>query len=538
MGKADEILKTGIYNIDSIYIIDFNKLDYNKSDYGINIINRTHLFHIHKMSYIDILVEYDKSHIGNNGLEFVFKFLQPWWNVFKNKINDNAAWHDHATALRGQNLVNLYNHIININYMDISRVNLLKDILLFHKNILLDNEFYSEFTNHGLDQSLALYQIACLFKDNNSINIAKNRIQNEINHVFCEDGGHKENSPAYLNYGLKQLLNVFDVIKQNSFDNNGIGFSNKILDRAILALGFFALPNRMLPLIGDTRDFIVKDIFGSRFESSIYYLNFLYSISLGKNGIKPSNKDLLLPISGYAIFRETWEKANLPKSLHIVFKSGYLSQYHRQDDDLNITLFYDGEEWLIDGGEYKHDNKDPYRIYFRSADSHNITRPRYCAICRSIDEIKNYGDSKIYDYYTDGETSIINGVSYIFKGYKNIRKLTYDRRKHLIELHDVCVPVNMSDKLDEFITRFHIPIDKAINVDNTNNTIKIIGKNRTMNLSSPNFKGSIRVIKGKQEPRPLGWRSRKSAVLEKCYTIEFYHEKSQSLDQVFLIHFT
>lgn len=305
MGKADEILKTGIYNIDSIYIIDFNKLDYNKSDYGISIINRTHLFHIHKMSYINILIEYDKSHIGNNGLEFVFKFLQPWWNTFKNDLLHSQAWHDHATAWRAINLIYLYKYLKNT---DKENSKFIEIILTEHKNKLLDESFYSKLTNHGLDQSLALYQLAHLLKDLNAKNIAIQRINNEIRHAFCEDGGHKENSPGYLNYGLVQIFNVLNIAKDIDGVKSKITFPQDILQKAILALCFFIKPNKTMPLIGDTQLFVARDIIDNNYKDNKFYLNFLYSLSAGNKGMQPDSLDLFLPISGYSIFRETWEK--------------------------------------------------------------------------------------------------------------------------------------------------------------------------------------------------------------------------------------
>src|SRR5690606_34093799 len=74
--------------------------------------------------------------------------------------------------------------------------------------------------------------------------------------------------------------------------------------------------------------------------------------------------------SGYAIYRSSWGPG--ANQTHVIMKSGFLSKYHRQDDDLNILIYAYGEDWLIDSGLYNHNQKDPIRIYMRSIKAHNV----------------------------------------------------------------------------------------------------------------------------------------------------------------------
>lgn len=534
MSKNREILITKIYTINDNWHIDFNKLNWQLPDYGIECNDRTFAFILHKMDYIKLLIDSDKNDNIKSGKELIFEFLKPWWYNFKNNLTHSQAWHDHATALRAINLMSFYNFLLDIGEKDIYFI---KEILNTHKTKLLDENFYSRFTNHGLDQSLALYRLAHVLKDKKAKIIAIKRINNEIRYAFCEDGGHKENSPGYLNYGLVQIFNVLNIAKEIDGIKSEINFPQDILQKAILAFCFFIKPNKTMPLIGDTQQFVVRDIIDGKYKDSKSYLNFLYSLSAGNKGIQPDSLDLFLPISGYSIFRSTWEKDYFNNSMHIVFKSGYLSQYHRHDDDLNITLFYDNEDWLIDAGLYNHMEKDPYRRYFRSSNAHNVTMPIKSIVCRDIEKISDYGNSKIYDYFSDGNISKVKGISYIHLGYENKRELVYNRHSNSLLIHDICNSLTHNNA-NEYITRFHVPNDKKVLIDNKENKVNIVGKHYIMSIEAKNFIGNIRIVSGQDKPKPLGYISYKIGTLEKCYTIEFCHANNNvQLDQEFNIQF-
>lgn len=507
--------------------------------------NRTWMWHLHQMSYITDLVEYDKKHMNNEVIEYSLEIIKSWINVFKNDLENVFAWHDHATALRAQNIIKFYLHLKEINSNE-ETIKFIEEVLTLHMNKLTDHEFYSKLTNHGLDQSLSLYELANVLT--NSLNTKKikelsvKRINEEISHAFSSDGGHVENSPAYLNFGLKQVLEALSIGEQFEGINTKISFDANIFDNAIKLLAFITQPNGKLPLIGDTKEFEVRNFFKN--IKSEEYQNFLYSIRKGKQGKPPVEKDLVLKESGWAIFRESWEKHEFEKRTHIIFKCGFLSNYHRHDDDLSFTLFSDNEEWLIDGGEYKHDPKDPYRIYFRGPDSHNISKPYNLRAHRILEDSKETGIKK---YFSFDETSVVEAKSFMFRDFENCRKFSYDRRTNSIRLEDKCVSSTKKSKqmvlqklaknYTTYVTKFQIPKDKQLNIDSLNKKVEIIGKNKILTIEAPQFKGNIKLIKGQKEPVIQGWKSIKSGILEECYTLEYYH-KTEELNQVFKLMFS
>ncbi|ELY7677103.1 heparinase II/III family protein, partial [Campylobacter jejuni] len=121
-----------------------------------------------------------------------------------------------------------------------------------------------------------------------------------------------------------------------------------------------------MPLIGDTVEFKINNFLLNKISihNCKEYKNYIYLISNGREGLKPDKDFLFLKNSGYAIVKDFDNKLNL------VFKCKHISNYHRHDDDLNFTLFYDNEEWFIDGGLYQYSEKDEFRKYLRSHLSH------------------------------------------------------------------------------------------------------------------------------------------------------------------------
>jgi len=503
--------------------------------------NRTWMWHLHQMSYLKYLLEYERYYGNGDAIEYIMEILDSWFQKCGNDFHNEFAWHDHATAIRTQNLIEVYLFTKEAKLEKYEYV--LRNMLLLHKDQLKKDSFYSRYTNHGLDQSLALYELTNVLMTENSLKkLAIQRVNDEIAHAFCSDGGHVENSPAYLNFGLKQVLEALEIGKKFEGEESSIYFSDDIFNKAILHLAFITQPNGKLPLIGDTKDFEVKNFLKNFSNDYTDYL--LYSIRKGKQGKKPPQEDLVLTESGWAIFREHWEQKEFEKSTHIVFKCGFLSNYHRHDDDLHFVLFSDNEEWFIDGGEYKHAPKDPFRIYFRSADSHNLSKPYNLRAHRILEKSKL---TRIKSYSHENAMSTIEAESYMFKGFKNTRKLSYDRNDNKIELHDICTPITKdslsiiqekySKNFSTYITKFQLPLDKNVVIDANQKKVIITGKTKVLTIKAKDFKGNIKLVKGQKEPSIQGWRSQKSNQLTRAYTIEFYH-KTLKLDQVFIIKFS
>lgn len=58
-------------------------------------------------------------------------------------------------------------------------------------------------------------------------------------------------------------------------------------------------------------------------------------------------------------------------NMHLTFKAGGASYSHRHIDDLSITLYVDGKDFIVDSGLYNYDICDKMRRWFTSSRAHS-----------------------------------------------------------------------------------------------------------------------------------------------------------------------
>lgn len=269
-------------------------------------------------------------------------------------------WHDHATALR----------LDRLSALRMLGAPGLQALAETHARLLLRESFYSRGTNHGYDQALSLLLASLVFADRCDTaewrRIGSERLVEELRFAFNPEGVHVENSPAYhigMTANLVRARLLVEALKLDlDFDFDGL------LNQALRFTSWIVGPDRHVALLGDSTE--RGALPPPELAHLPSYQNALYATSGGKEGVAPVETFAIYPDAGYAIYRSAW----LPWSdhTHLVMKCGFLSSYHRQDDDLNILLQAYGEHWLIDSGLYNHNPDDPVRIYMRSAMAHNV----------------------------------------------------------------------------------------------------------------------------------------------------------------------
>lgn len=439
--------------------------------------NRSWRWHLMQLCLVNqMLSVYEKTN-KNDILDKVFLLLKQFEN-FKINYKDNAdLWHDHGTALRLQNLCFLFVYLIKEKYISCEdeKFCILKYLIIEHIEKLVEEDFYSKYTNHGFDQSLILYQVCCeleyIFDIKDNINLAVNRIYQEVDFVFCNDGGHKENSPAYLNFGIKQSLSALKIEQAYSNRIRSFKYLENIINLATKVLIHTVKPDGYFPLIGDTSSYKVTNLFSSYKPEC--FNEFLYCISKGKEGVRPKERFFILPETGYAFYRSHWEQKDFENAIYLSFKASYHSNYHRHDDDLSITLYGYGEDWLVDGGIYKYHERDINRKYIRSHLSHNISSPDNVSALR-----KNNHKNKLEKISKPkGFLFGVTAESFMFHGFKNIRKILINENNNInIEDHII------NNRKNEFTatTRFFFSSDKKIIIEG--NVIKVFGVTKCLSI--------------------------------------------------------
>lgn len=443
--------------------------------------NRTWLWRVQQLNHLIYMLSFYDANLNVEIIENINSQLEKWYaySLSENGKSNELLWHDHATALRLQNILFIFNYFLSKNLISKNgkEFYLLKKIIEEHIVKLANESFYSKHTNHGFDQSLILYQTTLELKSylnvENYILLAEKRINSEIDYAFCSDGGHKENSPAYLNFGIKQCLIAIDIAESYNQYTNIIEKIKDTIENATQALTFTVKPDGYLPLIGDTSQYKVVDLF--REFKPQYYEKFKYAITNGKVGKKPESNVLVLEETGYAIYRSNWERVNFNDAIHLVFKASYHSNYHRHDDDLSFTLYGYGEDWIVDGGIYKYEEKNKHRRYIRSHLSHNLMSPDDFSALRGKDikhrvSLKsiNKDEKNIFDIH--GETQMFDG----FKIERNIRIVNTSE----IYIKDFCGKSNKGNY--DITSRLFFSPDKIISIDG--NTVIVKGLKKTLYL--------------------------------------------------------
>lgn len=285
-------------------------------------------------------------------ISFCIESLITWQENAASTETSPLVWHDHATAFRLRNLVNWLlicfdnNHFEQLQAAE-TKINFMQ-LLEQHLTWLADDANYSKFTNHGFDQALVVYSAALYLKSKSWQKHAKQasiRLKQELEFAFTEEGVHKENSPGYHKFMLGRVKTLIGL--KHLGERKISGLAAAYVDKATAFLKAITLPDGNLPIIGDTRG--------------------------GEEGIKePITNELTVYDyckSGYVIVKGLTTQH---KEFCLIFKNAHDSHYHRHDDDLSIFLYYDGRVILGDGGLGSHNEKDPRRIFLRSAKSHNV----------------------------------------------------------------------------------------------------------------------------------------------------------------------
>jgi len=174
--------------------------------------------------------------------------------------------------------------------------------------------------------------------------VAQNRLLEEVNFAFTEEGVHKENSPGYHVFMMHRLEKL---VRLKAIGGEVVGVeAKKIQDGAERFLEAITLPDGMLPMVGDTRG-------GQK----------------GKQTEIPEGPVVYdFSKSGYVVVKGKYKT----KPYYFLMKNCHDSNYHRHDDDLSIYFWLDGEVLLGDGGLGSHNEKDGKRIQLRSYSSHSV----------------------------------------------------------------------------------------------------------------------------------------------------------------------
>jgi hypothetical protein len=426
------------------------------------------------------------------------------------------SWSDHSTALRLENVL-YFLECARCSSISSTAIGSALGVIWSHAAVLSDPSFYKRRTNHGLDQSYALYLAGAVFPEfvdaANWREIGKRRILDELSFAFTSEGVHVENSPSYHLMMLNRAIHVEATLRhyEGAIQESPL---TRLLDGAFRFAAYLIRPDGALPIIGDSQAERVGDDSIYKVASGLRsYEEFRYAVTQGREGAPPEELMRVFPQSGYAIIRDNSNSADFSDSCHVVFKAGFLSAYHKHDDDLSFVLYRGGEDWIIDAGTYRYQEQDPYRRYVRSAAAHNVVLIDAVVSRR---EWKDVGGSRIDGFETSGPVVYVRGSHELFPGVTARRELTY--RPDVLRITD---SLDVDDEGEHvFRAFFHVPSDKSVTL--SGRQVVVVSQTTGRKMCLVPVVGAfenVSIVSGKKAPDPQGWISTSYGQLDEAHCI-------------------
>jgi hypothetical protein len=433
--------------------------------------NRSWQWRLNWLSFIAYLVAHHAATGDASAIRLAFRAARSWLQHFGPPEAGHGfefAWHDHGTAMRAEQLALLIRYADTRGLWKLDdhadTATLLVDACVGHASRLADDGFYSRHTNHGLIQCRVLLLIASSLRGVTAPlaewrDKALERIAGELRHAFTSEGVHVENSPAYHALVLKLFLGMM-----NDYPAASLGpvrqWMAEVGPKALDFLTRVLRPDGLLPIIGDTEALPVADTFKPAFDGQPAYEEFVYARRAGRKGRAPEALHRVWPESGYAVFRSSWAGGDAyGRALHLVFKAGATSPYHRQQDDGSIVVCRDGEDWLIDSGMFNYDKTSPIRLYMRSRQAHNTT-----VLNRPLADPRSRTPKDSWHVLAHSEADaapFVEASSRAYAGADIVRRVSL-RGGRAFQVDDTIVATDGSPVDASFL--WHVPADKRVEI--------------------------------------------------------------------------
>lgn len=487
--------------------------------------NRTWQWKLHWFSFLPFLLSYHHHLKKDKILDEIKNIINSWLDSYidtdKETIDFEFIWHDHCMALRAEQLVELYlylKHYGEIKWLGENEdfLTRLLNAIVKHAFLLSKDEYFTKYTNHGLEQARVLLILGLFLKNDEYKLLAISRIKDEMLFAFTDEGVHVENSPSYHIFVLKVFIGIVKTYPECIIKDLAAIFDN-ISKKALKFITYILRPDGNVPIIGDSEQGQTSDAYKAFYENTQEYSNLLYVLSLGNGGMKPIETNVVYEKSGYVVFRDKWyDKEEFNQAIQLVCKVGCLSRYHHQQDEGHINLYAFGEDWLIDSGLYNHNNTDPIRKYMRSRMAHNI--PLISNANYDIDFNHRLNAWKVLDYSTDKirpwckiELKVLRNVIYYRTISMNFLDNSFDIEDEII----------MEDGLERDVTmQWHISLDKDIAIDK-HDSVLIQGKNHMLKLSISEIPDKIFLQKGIVKDRVVSVASLKPNLYSDTYVLKY-----------------
>jgi uncharacterized heparinase superfamily protein len=293
------------------------------------------IYHLH---YFDFLGNFDRE----NGIKIIHKWIES-----NPQSLSSAGWEPYPISLR---VVNWIKFIIKYSIYDKK----IFDSLSLQGYWLFKQREYRLLTNHLFKNIVALLYLGFLFNKKKWGNWALKEFKKQLEEQVTDEGYHFEFSPTYHALFVKDLLDIYNLIKNNTkgfYDDLLKELSEKI-QKGLHWLDYFSEDKKYLPINDVNYE-------GCPLPSQLKN----YASSLGIQQDMSSNNKI-------SKYYPILESGDLKIMLYCAPINPAYNPAHSHADMLSILLWDNHNPILIDTGNYDYEESDE-REYARSTFAHN-----------------------------------------------------------------------------------------------------------------------------------------------------------------------
>lgn len=482
--------------------------------------NRSWQWRLNWLSFLSYLTAHHRESGNDAVLDTAKEAIESWLDAYLDTDRSypfEFVWHDHATALRAEQLV-LFTYYCRghapawvqeqgkfFDYVE--------HALVVHGEWLARKDFYSEHTNHGLEQARVLLLLGTVLEDNRARGwqtLARGRISSELKFSFTSEGVHVENSPAYHIFVFKVFMGIIKDYPAGVLGDLGCQFS-QFSKKALSFVTHILRPDGLLPPVGDTEQRPTSDSYREMFADTAEYQNFLYAFTRGKRGTMPLVVNRVFPASGYAVFRDRWPlPSQFEKAFHLIVKVGCSRKYHHQQDEGHISLYAGGDDWLIDSGLYNYVNTDPVRSYMRSRAAHNVPLISRASYDKKFEH--RLGAWQVTAYDEAAPRPFVEMKLEVMPPVVHTRRVDFDADARVVAVRDSVAAED--GQLRKITLQWHFPKDKTIVIDGDTVVVSSASGSRLRICFDGDVPDQMGVVAGRKGDRVLSCISYKANQVE------------------------
>lgn len=375
--------------------------------------DRNWRFQRHTLRWLMPLVH--QSKLGDAGASLYTALAKSW--AADNPVDDPSApetWTDMAAGTRATTLA------LGTRLIGRSDASWYADLLALHRDWLVEEENVGS-GNHALHQHQGLLVVASTIRDGDAQTLAVQRMTEQFDVAFDDQGANDEGSTAYHQMNLRWWTDAWERVARE-----GLPVPEHVqsrLKKASETLAHMTLPSGRLVQIGDGVQTRVRAGLGPSTD---------WLASGGEKGVQPSSKVRVLD-RGYVLSRSGWRRDDS----FVATRFGEDARYSHTHEDRAAVWFHSrGVTWLEDGGFRSYQNKDPRFIYLKGEQAHNV--PFIVGLEADIDAPVELADVKHEEKYRAYKL-----LDFRYPGYRIVRRVV-----HFLDLEAVLV-VDSADALDK-----------------------------------------------------------------------------------------